>query len=201
MKSTKSLKMEYKKIHSDLLKISKKNNHSSFLNFLKSSPPKQLKVFNGELSVYLSKAIVGQQLSTKAAKTIWGRAEKFIINQPLQNRNLENDLRDSGLSQKKCEYVKNILISNKLQKKKNYYKTIGAEGFTNLLISYKGIGPWTVDMAKMFFLGDVDILPKGDLAIKRACNNFFPNETLESIEEIYKPFNSYLSLNLWDSLD
>ena len=100
-----------------------------------------------------------------------------------------------------AEYVKNILISNKLQKKKNYYKTIGAEGFTNLLISYKGIGPWTVDMAKMFFLGDVDILPKGDLGIKRACNNFFPNETLESIEEIYKPFNSYLSLNLWDSLD
>ena len=185
MKSTKSLKMEYKKIHLDLLKISKKNNHSSFLNFLKSSPPKQLKVFNGELSVYLSKAIVGQQLSTKAAKTIWERAEKFIIDHPLQNRNLENDLRDSGLS----------------QKKKNYYKTIGAEGFTNLLISYKGIGPWTVDMAKMFFLGDVDILPKGDLGIKRACNNFFPNETLESIEEIYKPFNSYLSLNLWDSLD
>ena len=94
-----------------------------------------------------------------------------------------------------------FLISNKLQKKKNYYKTIGAEGFTNLLISYKGIGPWTVDMAKMFFLGDVDILPKEDLGIKRACNNFFPNETLESIEEIYKPFNSYLSLNLWDSLD
>ena len=153
------------------------------------------------MTVYISKAIVGQQLSTKAAKTIWERAEKFIIDHPLQNRNLENDLRDSGLSQKKCEYVKNILISNKLQKKKNYYKTIGAEGFTNLLISYKGIGPWTVDMAKMFFLGDVDILPKGDLGIKRACNNFFPNETLDSIEEIYKPFNSYLSLNLWDSLD
>ena len=153
------------------------------------------------MSVYLSKTIVGQQLSTKAAKTIWGRAEKFIINQPLQNRNLENDLRDSGLSQKKCEYVKNILISNTLRKKKDYYKTIGTEEFTNLLISYKGIGPWTVDMAKMFFLGDVNILPKGDLGIKRACNNFFPNETLESIEEIYKPFNSYLSLNLWDSLD
>ena len=100
MKSIKSLKMEYKKIHSDLLKISKKNNHSSFLNFLKSSPPKQLKVFNGELPVYLSKAIVGQQLSTKAAKTIWERAEKFIVNHPLQNSNLENDLRDSGLSQK-----------------------------------------------------------------------------------------------------
>jgi len=149
----------------------------------------------------LKKTIVGQQLSTKAAKTIWERAEKFIINQPLQNRNLENDLRDSGLSQKKCEYVKNILISNTLQKKKNYYKTIGAEEFTKLLISHKGIGPWTVDMAKMFFLGDVDILPKGDLGIKRACNNFFPNETLESIEEIYKPFNSYLSLNLWYSLD
>ena len=44
--------------------------------------------------VYLSKAIVGQQLSTKAAKTMWERAEKFIINHPLQNRNLENDLRD-----------------------------------------------------------------------------------------------------------
>ena len=193
--------MEYKKIHLDLLKISKKNNHSSFLNFLKSNPPKQLKVFNGELSVYLSKAIVGQQLSTKAAKTIWERAEKFITNHPLQNRDLENDLRDSGLSQKKCEYVKNILISNTLQKKKNYYKTIEAEEFTNLLISYKGIGPWTVDMAKMFFLGDINILPKGDLGIKKACNNFFPNEDLDSIEEIYKPFNSYLSLNLWDSLD
>ena len=123
------------------------------------------------MSVYLSKAIVGQQLSTKAAKTIWERAEKFIINQPLQNRNLENDLRDVG-SLKKCEYVKNILISNTLQKKK-LYKTIGAEEFTNLLISHKGMGPWTVDMAKMFFLGDVDILPKGDLGIKRACNNFF----------------------------
>ena len=56
-------------------------------------------------------------------------------------------------------------------------------------------------MAKMFFLGDVDILPKGDLGIKKACNNFFPNEDLDSIEEIYEPFNSYLSLNLWDSLD
>ena len=48
----------------------------------------------------------------------------------------------------------NDVAINLIQKKKNYYKTIGAEGFTNLLISYKGIGPWTVDMAKMFFLGD-----------------------------------------------
>ena len=136
MKSTKSLKMEYKKIHLDLLKISKKITILVF-KFFKKQPSKQLKVFNGELSVYLSKAIVGQQLSTKAAKTIWERAEKFIINQPLQNRNLENDLRDSGLSQKKCEYVKNILISNKLQRKK-LLQNHWSRGFTNLLISYKG---------------------------------------------------------------
>jgi 3-methyladenine DNA glycosylase/8-oxoguanine DNA glycosylase len=56
-------------------------------------------------------------------------------------------------------------------------------------------------MAKMFFLGDANILPAGDLGIKKACNNFFPNVALDSIEEIYKPFNSYLSMNLWDSLD
>ena len=42
-------------------------------------------------------------------------------------------------------------------------------------------------MAKMFFLGDVDILPKGDLGIKRACNNFFPNEALEALKRFTNP--------------
>ena len=73
--------------------------------------------------------------------------------------------------------------------------------FEKILIANKGIGPWSVNMIRMFYLGDTDVLPINDLGIKYAHKQFFPENELD--EQFYKPFRpwrSYLSLFMWKSL-
>ena len=76
------------------------------------------------------------------------------------------------------------------------------------LIAVKGLGPWTVDMFMMFHLGRPDILPVGDLGIRRAAQLLYgmaraprrrPSST--RIAEPWRPYRSLASLYLWRSLD
>ena len=73
--------------------------------------------------------------------------------------------------------------------------------FENLLISNKGIGPWSVQMARMFYLGDADVMPINDLGIKNAHKYFFSEYDLsERFYEPFRPWRTYLSLFMWQSL-
>ena len=193
--------MEYKKIHLDLLKISKKNNHSSFLNFLKSSPPKQLKVFNGELSVYLSKAIVGQQLSIASAAAIWGRfADAYIKDEEILNNQADDQLRDLGFSRQKISYLKSLIESGLDY---DQMETMQSEEVIRILTNIKGIGIWTAEIYCIFSLRRLDIFPAGDLALQEAAKILLnlenrPSEKeMRKIAESWVPYRSVCAIILW----
>ena len=81
-------------------------------------------------------------------------------------------------------------------------KTKSTEEFLELLLSIKGIGKWTVDMSRIFYLGDSDVMPLTDLGIIYAHKIAFPKKKIE--EKFYKqfsPYNSYLSLFMWRLLE
>ena len=150
---------------------------------------------------YLASVVVSQQLSTKAAKTIWSRVHPIVKNHT-DYENLEIKLHEVGLSKSKANYVIGLISNSYLQSmhRADLLKMSNIE-FEKILIANKGIGPWSVNMTRMFYLGDTDVLPINDLGIKYAHKQFFPEHELD--EQFYKPFRpwrSYLSLFMWKSL-
>ena len=193
--------MESDKAYKALLKISKENNFKLLKRYLETSEPIQIKVSSLPLIEYLSSVVVSQQLSTKAAKTIWSRVHP-IIKSHTNFTNLDKELRLAGLSRSKANYVIGLIENFNLSvMQRNDLIHISNIEFENLLITNKGIGPWSVQMARMFYLGDADVMPINDLGIKNAHKYFFSEYDLsERFYEPFRPWRTYLSLFMWQSL-
>ncbi len=163
-----------------------------------------------DLFTSLLRAIVAQQLSTKAADTIWGR---FIVlfngEKPEAESILKMDieqLRKAGLSYQKGAYLKNIAafsLENTLDYRRLYKKS--DEYLIEYLSSIKGVGRWTAEMILMFNLNRPDILPVDDLGIQQAMINLYgikskgkdlKAEMLE-ISLNWQPYRSLASRHLW----
>jgi DNA-3-methyladenine glycosylase II len=193
--------MESNLAHQALLKISKKNDFDFLREYLQESGLIEINLSPLPLVEYLSSVVVSQQLSTKAAKTIWSRVHPIIRNQK-SYQSLESELRSAGLSKSKADYIIGLIGNPNLfsLKRRNLINLSKIE-FENLLISNKGIGPWSVNMARMFYLGDTDVIPINDLGIKHAHEYFFKNfEMSNKFYEIFSPWRTYLSLFMWKSL-
>ena len=193
--------MESDKAYKALLKISKEKNFKLLRRYLEKSEPIQIKVSSLPLIEYLSSVVVSQQLSTKAAKTIWSRVHP-IIKSHTNFTNLDKELRLAGLSRSKANYVIGLIENFNLSAmQRNDLIHISNIEFENLLITNKGIGPWSVQMARMFYLGDADVMPINDLGIKHAHEHFFSEHALnEKFYEPFRPWRTYLSLFMWQSL-
>jgi DNA-3-methyladenine glycosylase II len=193
--------MESDTAHKTLLRVSKEKKFHLLEKYLRESEPVQINLSSLPLIEYLSSVVVSQQLSTKAAKTIWSRVHP-IINAHTNYQNLEIKLQAAGLSKSKANYV--IGLSNNLDLsslQRGDLKELSNIEFENLLIANKGIGPWSVQMAKMFYLGDTDVMPINDLGIKHAHEYFFSeHEMNEKFYEPFRPWRTYLSLFMWKSL-
>lgn len=163
-----------------------------------------------DLFTSLLSAIVSQQLSTKAAATIWGRFIKlFPDEQPTAIAILKMDveqLRSVGLSYQKGGYLKNIAqfsIDKTLEYKKLYRKS--DDDLIDYLSSIKGVGRWTAEMILMFNLNRPDILPVDDLGIQQAMIKLFeiPHKGKELKAEMirlslkWQPYRSLASRHLW----
>ena len=154
---------------------------------------------------HLCKIIVGQQISTKAADAIWARVEKILKGKlpKKPTKNLQKRLKDAGLSSRKVDYMIGIIYNDEIRgSNRRKLKTKSTEEFSKLLLSIKGIGKWTVDMSRIFYLGDSDVMPLTDLGIIYAHKIAFPKKKIE--EKFYKqfsPYNSYLSLFMWRLLE
>ena len=145
--------------------------------------------------------MVSQQLSTKAAKTIWSRVQP-IIQGKKHSQSIEAALNEAGLSKSKANYVSGLIQNSELSsfKRSDLCGLTKAE-FETLLITNKGIGPWSVQMARMFYLGDADVMPINDLGIKHAHEYFFSKYELScEFYESFRPWRTYLSLLMWRSL-
>jgi len=182
-------------------KQSKKHGHSKFYNFLSTATKISLdENKEDQLFLFLIKTIISQQVSTIAARTIWGRLRPII---ELNKDNITEDvLRSAGISRQKAAYILGIL-NNKIIKShsKRTLKNYSQDELSKMFIEIKGIGPWTIGITRMFYICDEDVWLDGDLGINKALKTFLPNADCKNLREIYSPYRTYLSLYLWKGLD
>ena len=158
----------------------------------------------------LSKSIIYQQLSGKVAKIIYTRFLSLFKKKPTANQylNIKNsDLKNIGLSTQKINYIKNLSIffiekDNKLQ-----FKTESNQEISKQLIAIKGIGQWTIDMFMMFTLCKTDVLPVGDLGIRKAFKKIYnlkelPSEIFMKKKALqWQPYRTIACCYLWMLID
>jgi DNA-3-methyladenine glycosylase II len=160
----------------------------------------------------LLRSIVGQQLSTKAAATIYGRMlELFGGHPPTPKQLLEVDpdkIRAAGLSRPKIAYLRDLaqhVEEGTLELER--LPDLPDEEVSAQLTAIKGLGQWTADMFLMFHLGRPDVLPVGDQGIKRAVmveyrlRKLPDAKRLEKIAKPWRPYRTLACLYLWSSLD
>lgn len=160
----------------------------------------------------LARAIVYQQLSGKAAATIFGRLAAAAGGEPLTPAGLLklgfDEMRALGLSKQKATYVRDL--AEKTAAAEVVFEDFGKmtnEQVMERLIQVKGIGVWTVQMFLMFSLRRPDVLPCGDLGIRNAVQKLYGLKAPVSaaqIEEIggrWKPYCTVASWYLWRSLE
>ncbi len=159
----------------------------------------------------LLRAIIGQQLSTKAARTIYLRViELFGGATPSPEQLLEaseEQLRACGLSGRKTEYVRDLashVLSGELELDR--LEQLGDEEVIEEIVAVRGLGRWTAEMFLLFHLQRPDVLSGGDLGIRKAIQIEYgleempsPKKVLE-IGEPWRPYRSLASLYLWESL-
>ena len=159
----------------------------------------------------LLRAIVGQQLSTKAARTIYLRVvDLFGGATPSPEQLLEasaEDLRACGLSGRKTEYLRDLaahVLSGELELDR--LEELGDEEVIGEIVAVRGLGRWTAEMFLLFHLERPDVLSGGDLGIRKAIQIEYgleempPPARVVEIGEAWRPYRSLASLYLWEAL-
>jgi DNA-3-methyladenine glycosylase II len=164
----------------------------------------------GDHFTTLLRAIVGQQLSAKAAETIW---QRLIALHPNGRKLKPEDvlaatdakLRSVGLSNAKTVYAKDLatrIANGELHLSK--VSRLDDDAIVDELTRVKGIGRWTAEMFLLFKLGRPDVWPIDDLGIRNAVKNQYgvepTKETMLEIAEPWRPWRSVASWYLWRSL-
>jgi DNA-3-methyladenine glycosylase II len=160
----------------------------------------------------LLRAIVGQQLSVKAARTIYDRLRGLYDGgTPSPEQLLATDperLRAVGLSRPKVGYLRDLarhVEDGELDL--DALPELPDDEVARMLTAVKGLGQWTADMFLMFHLRRPDVLPVGDLGIRRAAQIAYGLEglpdapALAALAEPWRPHRTLACLYLWASLD
>jgi DNA-3-methyladenine glycosylase II len=159
----------------------------------------------------LARAIVFQQLSTKAARTIYGRLEEAAGGAvtPVAIQNLSvGEMRRAGLSKQKIGYIRD-LAEHALSGKVDFARlpAMSDEEVIVTLTDIKGVGVWTAHMFLIFSLRRPNVLPVGDLGVRMAIQRVYKKRKLplpREIEKIAKgwhPYCSFAAWYLWRSLE
>tara|TARA_B100001094_G_scaffold152566_1_gene147654 strand:+ start:320 stop:955 length:636 start_codon:yes stop_codon:yes gene_type:complete len=174
------------------------------------SYPKDFLFSKSDPFMTLARSIVGQQISVKAAQSVWDRLEMKIVKvNPLNIKKIHsNSLKSVGLSRQKVLYLKNLseaFIKDKIKIK--LWSKMSDEDVIQDLIQIKGIGRWTAEMFLIFNLCRADIFPLDDIGmIKGLCKIYNLNYPIDKdkvlkIGNRWKPYRSVATWYLWRSLD
>uniref|UniRef100_UPI0033401335 DNA-3-methyladenine glycosylase family protein n=1 Tax=Limnohabitans sp. TaxID=1907725 RepID=UPI0033401335 len=164
----------------------------------------------GDAFVTLARSIVGQQVSVKAAQTVWDRFALLPRKiTPVNVLKLKvDDMRAAGLSARKVEYIVDLALhfdSGALNVKK--WTEMTDEAIIDELVAIRGIGRWTAEMFLMFHLMRPNVLPLDDVGlINGISRNYFSGEAVSRNEarEVAAPWAPYRSVAtwyIWRSLD
>jgi len=159
----------------------------------------------------LCRTIVGQQISTKAADSIWSKFEKKCRKHIIPNRVLKlssSSLKSAGLSRQKVKYLKNIAknFKNKSFNVKELKKMDDEEAI-NYITKLKGLGVWSAEMFLMFNLNRRDIFPIKDIGLLRAISKNYKTsyppkkKFLNKISKLHTGYRTVFTWYMWRSID
>lgn len=195
--------------------------YATFLAHLESHDPPlhQLALACGPLSwperrppfEALLRAIIGQQVSTQAAATIFNRFRSLFDEVDLTAENVlrlnAERLRSCGLSNQKATYVHAVATAWSDEPERfGRLDTLSDNEVLSALTQIKGVGEWTAQMFLMFTLHRPDVFAPKDLGLKKAMANLYglamenPLRDFERIAERWSPYRSWASYVLWASL-
>ena len=166
----------------------------------------------GEPFYTLARSIVGQQISVKAAQSIWNRVAALApAMQPAQIISLaarKRRLKAAGLSERKVEYIVDLakhFANGTIHPQR--WPQMGDEQVIDELVQVRGIGRWTAEMFLMFNLLRPDVYPLADLGLQKAVGlHYYADErispaALRAHGEAWRPWRSVATWYLWRSLD
>jgi DNA-3-methyladenine glycosylase II len=168
----------------------------------------------GDAFTTLARSIVGQQISVKAAQSVWDRFAACVGGpsthlDPCMVREMDNaTLREAGLSVRKCEYLLD-LAGHFEEGRVHVAEWAGMEDEDIIaeLVAIRGIGRWTAEMFLIFHLMRPDVMPLDDLGLLKGISlNYFSGEPVSRAEarevgEAWAPFRSVATWYIWRSLD
>ena len=168
----------------------------------------EMLVSRGSAFFSLARAIVGQQISVKAAESVWRKFEAGVgVVLPANIiQTSDEDLRSYGLSRSKAIYLKELsrfFVNNP----NNDWHKHNDEEVIETLVSIKGIGKWSAEMFLIFHLMRPDIFPVADIGIQKAIERHYnkgekmPLVDMRALSEKWKPYRTVASWYLWRSLD
>ena len=192
--------MNFKKIHQEILKKSSK--FSIIKNEIEKNGLIKIQKSRLDLFSFITKTIISQQISDKAAQSLWKKFCNFFKNEYPNKSDitniyqLNNALRNIGISQKKKSYIK--AFYNSKENLLNELESQSEDKIRNSLIKFSGIGNWTCDMVLIFYLNRMNIFPISDLIIKKTTEKLciLEDKKIDFINS-FSPYLSVFSLHLW----
>jgi DNA-3-methyladenine glycosylase II len=172
--------------------------------------PKVFMARRGEAFMTLARAICGQQISVKAAQSVWNRVCECVGDITPENvlRRKRPQLRACGLSDRKTEYIADLaqhFADGRIHERN--WPQMDDEAIIAELTDVRGIGRWTAEMFLMFNLLRPDVFPLDDLGLQKGVRvAYFNNrkvslKRIKKLGETWRPWRSVATWYLWRSLD
>jgi DNA-3-methyladenine glycosylase II len=164
----------------------------------------------GDAFTTLARSVVGQQISVKAAQTVWDRfvaLPKSMTPKAVLKLKVD-DMRAAGLSARKVEYLVDLALHFEGKKLRlSEWPTMPDEEIIDELVAVRGIGRWTAEMFLIFHLLRPNVLPLDDVGlINGISKNYFSGEAVSRSEvrdvaQAWQPYCSVATWYIWRSLD
>ena len=167
-------------------------------------------VGQGDLFLTLARAIVAQQISVRAADSIWARLEACVgtVAPPEVAARTQDELRGAGLTRQKSGYLRDIAIgSSQGPSTRSAGRAPTTKAVIEDLLALRGVGRWTAEMVLIFYLQRPDVLPLADIGVRRAMGKHYGDggsmdpDAIEAHAECWRPWRSVAVWHLWRSLD
>ena len=167
-------------------------------------------VGQGDAFLTIARAIVAQQISVRAADSIWARLEAAVGTvAPAQvAARTEEALRGAGLTRQKAGYLRDIaegFVSGQIEPER--WQGADDEAVIDDLLALRGVGRWTAEMVLIFHLQRPDVLPLADIGVRRAMARHYGDGATVSVDgieahaECWRPWRTVAVWHLWRSLD
>ena len=195
------------KAHQHLVKTSKRLHPSLAELICRNGLIRQNNGGQRDLVEFLARTVIGQQLSSQAASTIWLRVQALIDGQNTTAQEFFlskhfDKLRGCGISASKVKAIVSMNEEAKagrlgcLDNHQTSYREI-----VEVVTSLWGFGEWSADMVAIFYSEHPDVWPNGDAALSRALKTLHPGCDSGDVVCHYSPFRTYLARHLWRGLD